>query len=581
MSLPAFFRRPAVLTIAALCLLAAVMTVLGRLTGGPRGAPEARALAEDSGAQATPAFSPDGRRLAYSARGLSPGDPFHIFVRPLGGGAPRQLTEGASSDIGPVWSPDGATIAFLRLTGTRGQCMAMPSDGGAPGTVADCSPGAGSDSAQPLPALAWTRDGKSLVAVQASGGQLPALAVIPLRGGTPRALSRPPDGVAGDATPAVSPDGSAVAFVRVTREGGDIWLCDPSGGNLRRVTFDDRDVRGIAWTPDGRELVYSSNRAGGWRLLRVAASGGSPREIRLSGRQAQYPALDPAGKRLAYIDTPSVSAIWRARLEKDPGNADEKPLIRSKGVEVGPAYSPDGTRIADVSDQSGADEIWVSAADGSQRTRITDMRGPQIWPPRWSPDGRTLLFDGRAAGMSEVYSAPSSVSAPVKPKRLAVGSGASWSRNGRSILLQARGQIWRANPDGSNPRPIVNSPGANWPVESSDGRYVYFRDHLAIWRVPADGGTPEEVVTGRGGFPWPFFDAVPSGLFYSGFSQGRGGMAISFFDFATRQSTAVLLVRNTGVRQRGSFSVSPDRQYIVYPRVDRSATQLMVAEDFQ
>jgi Tol biopolymer transport system component len=581
MSPGAFFRRPAVLLIAALCLLAGVMTVLGRLAGGPRGEPKAVALAGDTGAQATPALSPDGRRVAYSARGPSKDESFHIFVRALPGGAPRQLTEGAANDIGPVWSPNGASIAFLRLSGQHGECMVMPSDGGAIGSVADCGAGAGADPAQPLPALAWTRDGQSLVAVQAQGKQLPALAVIPLRGGAPRSLSRPPDGVEGDTTPAVSPDGNAVAFMRVTSEGGDIWLCDPSGGSLRRLTFDDRPIRGIAWTPDGQELIYSAHRAGNWWLLRLPASGGSPREIRLSGKQAQYPAL-AGGGRLVYVDTPEVSAIWQARLGAGIEGTEEKPLIRSTGREFGPAFSPDGERIADVSDESGNEEIWTANRDGSHRAQITALAGPQLWPPRWSPDGRTLLFDGRAERDNEVYTTPSQpVSGPVKPNRVALGSGASWSRDGQSILFQARGQIWRANPDGGSPRPIVRDPGANWPVESSDGRYIFYRSRQAIWRVPAEGGMPEQVVTAQRGILWPFIQPVKNGIYYSQFSPPEGAMAVAFFDFAKRESTMTFMMRTMDPRQRAVFSVSPDGRYIVYPRRDQSATRLMLVQNFK
>jgi Tol biopolymer transport system component len=581
MSLGAFFRRPAVLLIAALCLLAGVITVLGRIAGGARGAPKAVALAGDSGAQATPALSPDGRRLAYSARGFSKDESFHIFVRQIPAGSPRQLTEGAANDISPVWSPNGASIAFLRLAGQHGECMVMPSDGGSIGSVADCSPGAGADPAQPMPALAWTRDGQSLVAIQAQGKQLPALAAIPLRGGSPRALSRPPDGVEGDTTPAVSPDGNAVAFVRVTSEGGDIWLCDPAGGNLRRLTFDDRPIRGIAWTTDGQELIYSAHRAGGWRLLRLPASGGSPREIQLSGTQAQFPAL-ASGGRLVYVDTPSVSAIWQARLGTEIEGTEEKPLIHSTGREFGPAFSPDGERIADVSDESGSEEIWTAHRDGSHRVQITALAGPQLWPPRWSPDGRTLLFDGRAERDSEVYTAPSQlVSGPLKPNRVVLGSGASWSRDGHSILFQERGQIWRANPDGGNPRAILRDPGANWPVESFDGRYIFYRDRQAIWRVPSEGGMPELVVAAQRGILWPFIQPVKTGIYYSQFSPPEGAIAVTFFDLASRESAMSFLIRTMDQRQRAGFSISPDGRYIVYPRWDRSATRLMVVRNFK
>lgn len=568
--------------IAALCLLAAAMTILGRLAGGPRAEMKLRALPQDIGAEATPAFSPDGRRLAYSARGLSKDQSYHVFVRSLPDGAPRQLTDGGANDVSPAWSPDGSSIAFLRLEGPRGECMLMPSDGGAIGRVADCSPGAGADPAQPVPALAWTHDGKSLVAVQAADGQLPTLAAIALKGGPARALTQPPDGAEGDSTPAVSPDGNAVAFVRVTGIGGDIWLCDLAGGNLRRLTFDDRPIRGIAWTPDGQELIYAAYRAGGWWMLRIPAAGGSPREIQFASKQAQYPAIDPVRHRLAYVETPSVSAIWRARLGGGREGAEDRALIRSPGREFGPAYSPDGDRIADVSDQSGTEEIWVSGGDGSHGVRITDLHGPRVWPPRWSPDGRTLLFDARADRDSEVYAAPAQgASGPVKPNRVALGSGASWARDGKSILFQARGQIWRANPDGGSPRPIVADPGANWPVESFDGKFVFYRNRGTIWRVPAEGGMPEEVFAPGQGFLWPFIEPVKNGIYYIVLEPAEGGMAVSFFDFASRQSHMSFPMRSTDLRQRASFSVSPDGHYIIYPRVDQSETRLMVAENFR
>jgi Tol biopolymer transport system component len=154
--------------------------------------------------------------------------------------------------------------------------------------------------------------------------------------------------------PVVSPTGSSIAFVRHTQnEGADIFLCDATGQGLRRLTFDDRGIRGIAWSRDGQDLLYSGHRVGGWRLWRVPAYGGSPRDLVISGKQAYYPAI--GRNRLAYTDSPTVSAIWRATLST-ADSVEERPLIRSTGREVNAVWSPDGTKIADVSDQSGSDE---------------------------------------------------------------------------------------------------------------------------------------------------------------------------------------------------------------------------------
>ena len=201
----------------------------------------------------------------------------------------------------------------MRIAEGRTLYIAIPSEGGAERKVAEFG-GAPADTAQPLPAVSWTRDGKSLAVVETGEEQLPAIALVSLADGTVRRITQPPEGSEGDSTPAVWPDGNTLAFVRATGpDSADIYLCDLAGGDMRRLTFDDRAIRGIAWTPDGQEVVYAANRADRWRLWRVPAYGGSPRQIAIAGGQAHYPPSRP--RAAAWLtDSPSVSAIWRAAL---------------------------------------------------------------------------------------------------------------------------------------------------------------------------------------------------------------------------------------------------------------------------
>jgi Tol biopolymer transport system component len=562
----------------ALCSVGAVVTLMGRLATGPQVAQKKVQISTGDASESYPSISPDGKRLAYSGRESSKVSAFHVFVRELPSGKPLQLTRGEGNDVGPVWSPDGGTLAFVRVQDGKRECIVMPADGGDERKIADL--GAATDSSQPAPEVSWNADGKSLVVVQNAEKQLPGLATLALDSGKLQRITNPAEGSEGDSTPAVAPSGSTIAFVRHTpNDGADIFLCDASGAGVRRLTFDDRGIRGISWSRDGQDLIYSANRAGGWRIWRVPAYGGSPREYTLGGKQAYYPTV--GRNRLAYTDSPTVSAIWRATLGGGADVVEERALLRSTGRESMPMWSPDGTRIADVSDQTGAEEIFVSDASGQNRVQVTEFKGPRVRNVHWAPDSKALIFDLSTDHGWEVFTVPAA--AGQKPARVLLNaSNASYSHDGKSIYFQSRGEIWKSNAAGGNPQTLARDRNGAQPVESADGKYVYYRARRSFWRVPVAGGESEEAIVPEHDLAFSTtIQPMKKGIYYAEFERSSRGMAISYYDFETKKSSVAFRMKNTDFFNGASFSVSPDGKYLLYPRVDQSQTNLILVENFR
>jgi Tol biopolymer transport system component len=580
---------------AGLCGIAAVTTLLGRLTSGPETQTKPVVLSDIEGSAAYPAFSADGNRLAYCDRPLAKGAAYHLFVRRAPTGAVTPLTTGESNDISPAWSPDGSRIAFLRMQEGKAQLLVIPSEGGTETRIAEFP---AADNGQSMPALAWSHDGKSLATVVGGENQPAAIALISVANGALRRITTPPAGTDGDWAPAFSPDGSRLAFIRGSSPGSgseDVYVAASDGGNPQRLTFDERIARGVTWSSSGSELIYAAARAGRLRLWRIPSAGGSPHEVIGTDFMARYPSV--AKNRLAYTAGFSVTTIWRGDLteplapahrsardgeEQTPTNA--RPLLRSNGPERLASYSPDGTRIADISEQAGSEEIWISDADGGNRFQVTnhtEAQHPQLGRPIWSPDGKWLLYDqdGGQHG-EEIWKVEPKKGA--KPVRVSTeGHSGAWSHDGKSIYYADRGQLWKLPLSGGKAQEIVQRNGGGAPVESLDGKYIYYRFRGAsIWRVPVAGGDAEPFVDADG----PIFgdpEVVKGGIYYLVLNRFDRSVLLCFYDAASKRTKDLYRLPLNNFSYTPVFSVSPDGKNVIFARVDQSQTNLMFVENFK
>ncbi len=188
----------------------------------------------------------------------------------------------------------------------------------------------------------------------------------------------------------VSPDTKRIAVHRHEASGGDIWIVEPSGSETR-LTFDAAQHNSSPiWSPDGRDIVYTSLRSGKWGLYRKRSDGSSVEELLIESELPKAPtSWSPDGTRIVFgvTDPKTKSDLWVLSL------ADKKaaPLANTPFVETHAQVSPDGKWIAYSSDLVGnRREIHVRPfPSGTGQWQISVAGGD--WP-RWRGDGRELYF---------------------------------------------------------------------------------------------------------------------------------------------------------------------------------------------
>jgi serine/threonine-protein kinase len=151
------------------------------------------------------------------------------------------------------------------------------------------------------------------------------------------------------------------------------------------------------WTPDGKNIVFSSNNPAAPGMYWIRSDGSGEAQRLTEGKLSEYPySFSPDGKRLAFHQFGNNNSlnIFTALIEGDaahPKLGKAERFLGTPFIEVAPAFSPDGRWLAYASDQSGTLEVYVRPFPGpGGRWQISTGGGTY---PLWSRDGRELLFE--------------------------------------------------------------------------------------------------------------------------------------------------------------------------------------------
>lgn len=531
----------------------------------------------------SPALSPDGKLLAFCWTGGTR-DAINIFVRQVDVGTPVRLTSAIGRDAEPAWSPNGQFIAFVRHDpkGVAGGIYRIPALGGAEELLL---------AATDIGDLTWSPDGNTLAyAHKTSPGGAYEIFLLDLNTRETRRLTHPPGDTYGDYWTTFSPDGKELAFVRLSdHSAGDLHVTSLSGGPPRRITFDGRNMVGVAWDARTDSLVFSSNRDDRQILWRVAASGGTPLPLQPTVEHAVDPAVSRDGRLLVYTRSTSDTNVYRLNLGST--SAAPEVLIASSAHDHYPRLSPDGTQIAFESDRSGDYEIWLASADGSNPRQLSAARRFTASQQAWSPDGRQIAYVSRPGATSEIYVTPV---AGGRPRRLTSGmncAAPSWSRDGRFIYFSANRdgerQIWRIPAAGGTAVPITRQGGFE-SAESVDGRFLFYNKYgfgrVGLFRQPVAGGEEEMV------HPLPQLGSLgdwqltTKGLYFihryeAGVGEVSRKPSIRFLDFATGAVRTIAPFADPG--SDPGLTVLEDGKAIIYSRASNVNHDLILIRNHQ
>jgi Tol biopolymer transport system component len=343
------------------------------------------AITNFAGVEVQPAFSRDGRSVAFV---LDRGGQYDIHVGLLSGGSLVRVTNDPNVEARPRWSPDGSKLLYARLNESGlWDIWAVPALGGVARKLVD-------NAADP----AWSPDDRSIAYANLTTG---GIWMCDPAGRGPRQITIAPVQER-HRQPVFSRDGRRLAFVRRVATGGpygELAVTEANTGQFRSLTDDGAFVGSPAWSPDGSFIYFASGRGGAINIWKVTVAGGQPEQITVGQGDDADLDVSTDGQRIVFS-----SYRININLEQIILNATRTPArvwltADAAHGELGPGYSRDGKRIAYFTNRRGAesDAIWVMNADGGNPTPLAQDDRLNAYP-RWSGDGRSLIFASRATG---------------------------------------------------------------------------------------------------------------------------------------------------------------------------------------
>ncbi len=483
-------------------------------------------LAPALGGLGTP--SPDGRYLSYVnwTKG-------NLAVHDFKTGENRDLTDEGTWDKPmqhcdvSIWSPDSRQVAYCWFKkGNDPELRIVGLDGSKPRVLY-----ANEEVSYPQPA-AWSQDGKYILALlgKKDESQEDQIVLVSVADGSLRVLKS-----LGERhccpNMSLSPDGRYVVFDLEEKEGSekrDIYLLATDGSSEMPLVEHPADDTAPYWTPDGKRIVFVSDRSGSndlWMLdVDDGRPKGTPTQVKEIGSHfGGLKGFTRDGSLYYSVGTPYAADVYVATLDFEAGKVLASPTkisLRFEGSNFAPFWSPDGKYLAYAALRSAQEGGYVlvirSVETGEERDlspKSLRMGGAHsFWAPRWSPDGRSIFVIAQVKGrrqhglhLIDVQTGDFTTIVQDKLRTEEATAAPRWpvfSKDGKQIYYLRDRSIMALNLETGRERELYRANSDIYRLACSpDGRRLAFfeasqaGDPTVVKTIPASGGEPRELFT--------------------------------------------------------------------------------------